>query len=673
MTATIVLLSLVLGLIPSRAGADPVSTGVAAAKFLADKLFSAMAAEVYNNDCTSDEPSSENFMCGVLGSYSGAKETRWRAKIEERLSSLSQQLSTLERGQEALGLRLDEIIAQNQALFRQVALVVPEGQAQRAVTDIEAIWEYRYLPLFESTDAFNREAITGFAAYIAQKDLPLTVGGLAGILTGRGFGSRSPLIEQWAETIQENLGANAGDRAVESAYDRLEMEVSILLLRVRQGMLMARLAREVMESECQLQPSSRYCLLLLPEHQHLRIQEEKAVRDIIKSFNRAVDYLVLAQSDPHSRQPNFLPGVASDIYRRADLLSAASLGEPGLRGRVISMGDAWDGQIRRQDFSNPVTPRSIEKIKTYGGPVDWWKGEGSYTEVSLSSEWKVYHYFIRDNVGRSGWSPPRLPFDSGPFSSGLIDLSTGTEVPAGSPGPTMRFGSFFGIERAGGGYALLSGSWTKGSPYESFAAQTDSELKERTATADAGTDPLRAHVSWRATAGANRRGKDRFTGKREIEVKSDKRIVYPAGGKLVLTVVPDPGPPGQSPAGQTRTWAGGAAAVALSSIDQDKTLTYARSSQLSGRLALVLGPAASSNGVVISRSQQNKSGTLVTETIDKWAGSRSAAVDLTAGQAYPLTLSAELSFDVWPGGYNTTTWEQLVRGRFSNVYLSAPK
>jgi hypothetical protein len=69
---------------------------------------------------------------------------------------------------------------------------------------------------------------------------------------------------------------------------------------------------------------------------------DKQIAQQFATFNDSVEWLVLANSDPHSDKAAFLHRESQQIFWRLDLFSGANQQSFGLYGRVISMGDRFD-------------------------------------------------------------------------------------------------------------------------------------------------------------------------------------------------------------------------------------------------------------------------------------------------------------------------------------------
>ena len=84
--------------------------------------------------------------------------------------------------------------------------------------------------------------------------------------------------------------------------------------------------------------------------------------------------------------------------------------------------------------------------------------KGIYDEFRLSGSWTVYFYSMPAAAPGTYRLSDSFPYATGPVEVTPIDEITGKPIPAGSPG-AVNFGYFLEVERAGGGFALLSGGW----------------------------------------------------------------------------------------------------------------------------------------------------------------------------------------------------------------------
>lgn len=118
------------------------------------------------------------------------------------------------------------------------------------------------------------------------------------------------------------------------------------------------------------------------------------------------------------------------------------------------MGDTFNGSLsiagtRRHPSGTP------NSVPTRGERIDWWKAAatpGVYDQIRFSDQWKIYHYHVPSAAAGTYAIDTVLPHRP-QISVAPITLGSGetqTSVP---------FGSFTAIDRAGGGYALLSGAW----------------------------------------------------------------------------------------------------------------------------------------------------------------------------------------------------------------------
>jgi hypothetical protein len=143
-------------------------------------------------------------------------------------------------------------------------------------------------------------------------------------------------------------------------------------------------------------------------------------------------------------------------------------------GRVYSMGNRWNGAITtncdgrtmnvtRAELDYKVPVQRPSSATDSSDTLDWWVSRGNnavYDEVHFAKEWRVLHYRVpAERVG-----PCTLQSVAGamPWAEPFTQL---IEVP--TTAGNVKYGSFLGVQRAGGTFALVSGEWGgHDQPYE---------------------------------------------------------------------------------------------------------------------------------------------------------------------------------------------------------------
>jgi hypothetical protein len=256
-----------------------------------------------------------------------------------------------------------------------------------------------------------------------------------------------------------------GDKSFDTLYEGAERAFIDSRGRQEKVYAMVLWAIKVMESDCQMRPTCEAPPFTAKE---FKKSFDAYTKDQVIAFNEGLDWVLLAYSDMHVNAW-FLNGRAEEFLTRANVLNAALLGTgEGAWGQVISMGNAWDGAINVQcgPSSGKVTPRfnyAVPVGSRFGDKeVDWWvsrAGNSVYDEVHFANDWKVFHYYLPDAKEGPCTIAESLP------GKGIMPWSwPGSKVmrTKNSANKEITFGSLLGIQRAGGTYAMASGSrWRK--------------------------------------------------------------------------------------------------------------------------------------------------------------------------------------------------------------------
>jgi len=96
--------------------------------------------------------------------------------------------------------------------------------------------------------------------------------------------------------------------------------------------------------------------------------------------------------------PYFFDYSDENAFASADRFTSLMLGEPlGIRGRIFSMGDKFDGKIKITLADHSIKEIIGEKFSvSTGKTVDWWETKANtnavYDTVHFSDIWNVYRY-----------------------------------------------------------------------------------------------------------------------------------------------------------------------------------------------------------------------------------------------------------------------------------------
>jgi hypothetical protein len=465
MTAGLVMCFLAVAL---PCAADPVAAGL---KFGLEKSVGALAGMGYKTNCKAkdlDYKSDDSWYCGVFAQLSGEKEKEFKERMLHNMEKIRGSLSNIENGIAQIQAGQEAIYNQNRQILLRLDEVGPETTIGQHVSHIRTVYKEQYAKLFTGS-TLNADRMRTFAHQVIFIDkVHDRLGIINDQLTATQIAGKEPLLRAYAKRAYEQIKNNP-NAGLEPAYVYLESAVDGLLADQRKGYVLYIWATETLQSDCEVAQTEAAAGKISAADADKRCADFRAfphtpdeyratfadhVRTQMAELNAGLEYQVLSASDTHARQANFLPPAAGPLFARADLFTSGNLEEGyGIRGRVISMGDAFDGNV---SIAGGVrAPSGTTNRVSTNGRVDWWKATSkalTYDELHFGDQWTVYHYHLPAvGVGSYAIDTP-LPYRP-QIAVTPIELGTGdskTNVP---------FGSFAAIERAGGGYALLSGAW----------------------------------------------------------------------------------------------------------------------------------------------------------------------------------------------------------------------
>ncbi|WP_147250936.1 hypothetical protein [Arenicella xantha] len=221
-------------------------------------------------------------------------------------------------------------------------------------------------------------------------------------------------------------------------------------------------AVRMLEARCAvLLEQDKECVAIPTSSEQMRSNSSLHRTAMLDLFRDNVERLVLEHSSPSSLNRNFLHEDAINVFISADFFAAIHLpNRQGMRGRVISAGDAFSGTLS-------INKKSIKAERartiTSSADIDWWTRSAAnkpYTEVHFAPAWRIYDVVLdaSDNEKLEIDSP--LPWHTGPFELKKIDTLTGEIVTDETAKEgVIAFGAFTAIARAGGAYAMMNNAW----------------------------------------------------------------------------------------------------------------------------------------------------------------------------------------------------------------------
>jgi hypothetical protein len=447
----------------SAAGA----VGVAVAKELTGKFYDATCAKEVTKDVA------EQYFCNALAGFSGRDEQEWKAEIKKELADINVKLAALEQGQARLQYDLTQHHQEMYRLFKQAAA---EQIATSNEADFETLWKAYRRQFDEDTSDVNRDAMIKFARQILDRKLDDKLALYNTVLTTSFRGNQALLRYPFFDYKEKKAfrappEAFNNDRSVDTMYDGAEKAFVDARARQEKVSLMVLWAIKVLESDCQMRTP---CVAPPFSSAEFKKDYDAYTKDQLVAFNEGLDWLLFTYGNPHVN-PWFLPVSSENYLTRANFLNASVVGGgKGMWGRVISMGNAWDGSLNMQcgAKSGVVKPRFSYLVPVDGrynpSAMDWWasrSGNDVYDEVRFSKEWKVYHYYIPD--AKEG---PCTVSESLPAKGVMPWVQPGTAVMKAKTAENQEvvFGSFIAIQRAGGTYAMASGGQWRRRPEPSL-------------------------------------------------------------------------------------------------------------------------------------------------------------------------------------------------------------
>jgi len=537
--------------IPVIADGDPVAAGL---KFGLEKSVGALAGMGYKTNCKAknlDYKSDDSWYCGVFASLSGEQEKEFKERMLHNMKEIRGSLANIETGIAEIQQQQQAIYELNKIILLRLDEVGPETTIGKNISLIRTVYDEQFSRMFRNPvegstqpTSLDPERMRAFARQIIFTDrMESLLGVINDQLVRSQIGGKDPLLRAYAKRAFEQI-KNDPDKGLDPAYVYLESVVDGLLADQRKGFVLYVWAAETLQSDCEVATTEEAAGKITAEEARTRCKPfrdfphtaaeyrvtfAEHVRAQLNELNAGLEYQVLAASNTHARQANFITPAAEPLFRRVDLFTAGNLGEGlGIRGRVITMGDTFNGNLsiagtRHTPSGQPNT------VPTRGERVDWWKATtaGAYDQIHFSDQWKIYHYHV-PSVAAGTYSidtvlPHRPQITVANITLGKGD--TETSVP---------FGSFTAIDRAGGGYAFLSGAWEH---------VTKDDIKWTGGLTEGWNDryfdaaSLRAgmlysgNLEWKAANAP----KDQY-----IEVnkysyaRSKKHVKYPKGGELTL-------------------------------------------------------------------------------------------------------------------------------------------
>lgn len=528
--------------------------GLAVAKELTGQFYDATCAKEVVKD------TAEKYFCSALAGFSGRSEDEWKANIERQLSEIHSKLDKLEQGQKQLQFDLSQHHKEVYDLLKQAAA---EQIATKSEVDFDVLWT-QYMRQFDKVDQdVTHDAMVKFAKKILSEGLDKKLATYSRVLV-KSFRGNQGLLRYPFYAYRTKYEFRAPvfdhDKKFASVYDGAEKAFVDAREQQEKVVLMELWAIKVLESDCQMRKPCEAPAITSVEFMN---QVDADTKDQVAAFNEGLDWLLFSYGQPHFNAW-FLPYSAEDYLTRANYLSAVVMSgrttdtaEPpaetqlGMWGRVIGMGDKWDGTISvncgaksgtlKPRFSYTVEVDGYDKPKD----LDWWvsrAGNNVYDEVHFAKQWRVYHYAIPDAA-----QGPCTLAEALPGKGVMAFAQPGTDVRRVTTiGKPAIVGSFIGIQRAGGSYAMGSGNqWrARNEPVKSDDGTTAVVEKRKD---EWSIDPSGPFAKVGFLFGGRGEYKVRFSGgggrvhkSNRIYLYSEKKIYFPDDSNVTLNMYQGP-------------------------------------------------------------------------------------------------------------------------------------
>ena len=644
---------------PCAAQDDPFTKGLT---WALTKSVGKLTEVGYKTNCKArnlDYKSDASWYCGLFASLSGQDKAEFEERLAHNLAQIRADLTQIQHAIAAIQDNQDRLYQLNEQILLRLDEIGPETNIGKALSHIRTDWDEQYVPMFTGERSFNAERLLAFARQIIFEDkIHKQLGAINDQLAASQLG-RAPLLRAYAKRLSKRMEAQR-DKRLDPAYHYLEAVVDGLLAEQRKGYVMYMWAAQTLQTACDVTGRCDDATKLPHQAQEYRAVFARHLTAQLAELNAGLEWQILAWSDPHRRQPNFLHPEAERLFARADLFTAAHLEAGfGIRGRVISMGEAFDGRLTVSGVAyTPSGP--VNLVPTEPGRIDWWTTNAvahppAYDELHFSDRWKIYHYHLPRLGNGSYVIDTPLPYKPPSVKVAGIDLD-GTVVP---------FGSFTAIARAGGGYALLSGEW---GPKQARSLDTvigahhnlGDDLLFDSGGPHAGVKFV-GRIEWKFGA----LGKDQhIEAAREMYAVSKKKIRYAGGGPLSLHVDFADTYPLLCPTGgcvdyNHHTVLSRLALYKKGPID-------ARAAEITVRTVVLLDTHESGkNGIVWEKAHPTESS--IEERI--LATKETARITLAPDTRYPVIIGGAVKLNMQTSGYDDSTWVLAALAKIENAYV----
>jgi hypothetical protein len=418
----------------------------------------------------------EKTMCLVMQSLAGGSSGPSNAELKQHLQQISSKLQEVDTKVTQIDANVKKALKELDLVHLELAQLAVGADAITAIRLIRG--EYAQFQTAVANLQDNpKDVLAYYATVITVTKLQSQLDTIFGSLT-EGVDNKESLLGNMIRQIE----AKGAQQSLLNCYRMYEEYLNSIILDLRKGNVVvstALLLFEILKQNNQL-PSwlkSQLAPLFIsaPSWQaHWTTQ----IDTLLDHFNRHLEQFAITRSATASAttgaapaqglNPFFFPEDARAMFRAADAYCASQQETYGLRGRIFSMGDQFKGRLSLKDLKDASVRIESGPTKTYtftiGMALDYWSAthqSGVYDKVEFSNQWTVHRFHI-PSVGTNDLDIvlPLLPYRPPAINVTQCNRQT---LQASSSADAVAFGSFVEIARAGGGFALLSGGWNRGS------------------------------------------------------------------------------------------------------------------------------------------------------------------------------------------------------------------
>lgn len=430
----------------------------------------AIAGAAYDANCKdgkSPDPYDKvgSMVCWAVQSALSKGEEEFKRDVRQGLDDIKASIAALDMRMDVLQAGQEDLKEALNLIALRLDIIPKETSADLDRNAINGLWRDLFTRFVNGERKFSPERNLAMAHEIITKQaIHQRISQLNQALTSSSLTSDASLIEQHFNKILSTVEVSR-TADLEQSYLLMQSIMARVLLDQARGEIMYAWAASLLEADCTRPESTTDCNALPYSSEGFRSVAAGHRADQLAIFNRLVEKMILDRSNTASSDPFFLHHDAVMLLKAADFFTAGHMRQGyGVRGRVISAGDAFNGVLSisgTASKSNP-TSRTVRSASYF----DWWTKEKSaraYRNIHFTRDWKTFDIVAPELTAGEYAIDTSLPWTTGKIKVREIDLRTGTDATSETPADAVaHFGSFLAIERAGGAYAMMRGAWDVG-------------------------------------------------------------------------------------------------------------------------------------------------------------------------------------------------------------------